>query len=148
MGTIKIIVKNASLEPQSFSIFNETPYDSPLPGQLWWNTWGTADQVNAQVGETTFTITETYYAVCGAAPKALAKGLVISTTNPEVVTLGNASTEGSNWLINIPPGQRGLEFITNSKDSNAPGGFTINTVGDTFVGPAYRRLLSVPHLIK
>jgi hypothetical protein len=32
--TIKILVRNASLEPQSFSIFNEAPSDSSLPGEL------------------------------------------------------------------------------------------------------------------
>ena len=146
--SIKIIVRNHSLEPQSFSIFNQAPSDSSLPGQLWWNTWATADQVDAQTGETTFGITETYYAICGAAPKALAKGLVISTTNSEVASLGTTSTKGSNWLINIPPGQTGLEFITNSKDSDILGGFTINTVGDTFAGPTYRRLLPFPRLLK
>lgn len=141
MSTLTITVHNKSPDRRTFVIFNESPIPaihssdgaSDDSSDVWINSWGQAPEVNAGTGTTVFQIAENFYAVCGSAPAALSKGLVISSSNSENAKLATESTPGSNWKIDIPQGQQGLEFDTDSTDSTNVGGFDINTIGDTWV---------------
>ncbi|KAK3374714.1 hypothetical protein B0H63DRAFT_512788 [Podospora didyma] len=137
MSQIIITVNNKSPNNEAFLIFNQLPSDSSIPHQIFTNTWGKADEVNSGGGQATFQITENFYAICGSAPSSLAKGLVISVANHKTADLTTGSKKGSNWKIDIPPNSHGLLFGKDTSDSDAPGGFTINTVGDTWVSSDY-----------
>jgi hypothetical protein len=134
---ITITVNNKSTSNESFQIFNAFPQYDGAVGNQYINAWGTAPEVDAHTGSTTFQITEQFYAICGNAPSALSKGLVISTENYEPTQL-TTTKAGSNWKLDIPPKQAPIFTGTDGLDSTTQGGFTINTTGDTWISTDYR----------
>ncbi|KAF1845174.1 uncharacterized protein K460DRAFT_366062 [Cucurbitaria berberidis CBS 394.84] len=101
---ITIIIKNKSDQVEQFMIFNDKPAYSKEVGEAWTNVWGTSPGIGAQHGSGRFGIQETFYAVCGMEPKALAKDLVVSTSDYEDVKLGVGEQKGTDCLLEIVDG--------------------------------------------
>ncbi|KAL9594237.1 MAG: hypothetical protein Q9219_007139 [cf. Caloplaca sp. 3 TL-2023] len=88
MASVKIFVHNKSSDNQQFLIFNDKPSYSSSVGAAWINVWGRSPGTGAENGTAEFDISEEVFAVCGMGPKALAKDLVVSTSDYEDVKLG------------------------------------------------------------
>ncbi|KAB5575539.1 hypothetical protein GE09DRAFT_1184548 [Coniochaeta sp. 2T2.1] len=115
--TIKVDNKTSALLP--FQIFNAPPDNHGDQGTAYINTWGTAPEVDPLTGSAVFQITSQYYA------------------NYEKATLTSDAGSGSDWHLDIPDGGAPIFTQPDKGDSDAKGGFTINTLADTWVPSDY-----------
>lgn len=128
MSRVKIVVVNDSAIQENFSIFNDFPQESTNVGTPWQNVWAVSPLVNSKGGSTTFSITETYYAVCGMSPQKIAEGVDISTQDQVKAALASKSTPGT--LVPMLAASHGVFFDKDHIDQEkTPGTYEIDTAG-------------------
>lgn len=97
-NTFEITIKNESSKTRSYILFAEVPAVSTTPGKLFQNAWMTAKPIISKVdgsSQTKFTITDQFYAICGASVEDLEGGVTIATSDYDAVDLGKPFSEFS-----------------------------------------------------
>lgn len=104
MVTFTISVKNRSGSSQQYILFVSPPrVGGAINSEVFTNIYMTAPTVPSGNGSARFSFTNNFYAICGTNPTPLGAPVQISTSDFEVVTLGDSkkAIQGTTARVNV-----------------------------------------------